>query len=257
MKMKIDLILIVMLLGHVLADFYFQTRKMVDNKEKSIRAVFLHGLLYSLSIFLVFFVCIRCSINYVILAAAVSFAHLMIDLLKFAIKKAVKNNDRWIIRYVFVLDQAAHLLSLLVCWHFLGRNLEVRWFVLQKMQFLPYLPITIFLGILCLLKPTSLLITSTALWVRKTSETPSETPSDDAIKTGEIIGYLERLIVFFMLMYNQFNAIAFVLTAKSLVRFQDYAKDRKTAEYYLIGTLLSIVMAFVITIALGLCVKGS
>jgi len=248
--MNTKLMLIVMLTGHVLADFYFQTKNMVKDKEKSIGGVLKHGLFYTISIFIVFFGCIRFSANSAKLVCAVSLLHLLIDIVKFIIKKRA-GDDKWIKRYIFVLDQAAHLFSLLVCWYILGRHLEIRSFVSREIQFLPYLPIAIFLGILCLLKPTSLLITSTALWVRE----PTDNLPLKTIKTGEIIGYLERLIVFAMLMYNQFNAIAFVLTAKSLARFQDYTKDKKAAEYYLIGTLLSVVMAFVITIGLGLCVK--
>ena len=58
-------------------------------------------------------------------------------------------------------------------------------------------------------------------------------------------------------MYNQFSAMAFVLTAKSVARFKEIEQDKNKAEYYLIGTLLSVVSAFAITVLLGLCKKGS
>jgi hypothetical protein len=42
---------------------------------------------------------------------------------------------------------------------------------------------------------------------------------------GRIIGYLERALIFLMVMYNQLGAIAFILTAKSIIRF-GRAKER-------------------------------
>lgn len=38
---------------------------------------------------------------------------------------------------------------------------------------------------------------------------------------------------------NQYTAIGFVLTAKSIARYDKITKDEKFAEYYLLGTLIS------------------
>ena len=55
---------------------------------------------------------------------------------------------------------------------------------------------------------------------------------------GIVIGIIERVLVFSLVLVNQYTAITIVFAAKSIARFNDL-KDRKTAEYYLIGTLLS------------------
>jgi hypothetical protein len=47
-----------------------------------------------------------------------------------------------------------------------------------------------------------------------------------------------------------FNAVAFILTAKSVVRFHDIVSTKDAAEYVLIGTLLSTLTA----IGIGLLV---
>jgi hypothetical protein len=67
---------------------------------------------------------------------------------------------------------------------------------------------------------------------------------------GKYIGMLERLFVFVFIITNQWQAIGFLLAAKSVFRFGDLsnAKDRKLTEYILIGTLLS----FGLAIAIGL-----
>jgi hypothetical protein len=60
--------------------------------------------------------------------------------------------------------------------------------------------------------------------------------------TGRIIGLLERIFVFLFVILNQFAAIGFVLAAKGVTRFKDF-ESRTFAEYVLIGTLLSALLA--------------
>jgi hypothetical protein len=58
-------------------------------------------------------------------------------------------------------------------------------------------------------------------------------------KAGRRIGTIERLIMLLFLSANQYAALGFVLTAKSIARYDKIAKDEKFAEYYLLGTLVS------------------
>lgn len=60
--------------------------------------------------------------------------------------------------------------------------------------------------------------------------------------TGRLIGLLERIFVFLFVLLNQYTAIGFILAAKGVARFQDF-KSRTFAEYVLIGTLLSTLLA--------------
>jgi hypothetical protein len=76
---------------------------------------------------------------------------------------------------------------------------------------------------------------------------------DDSLENaGTFIGILERLFVFTFVVIGKWEAIGFLLAAKSIFRFGDLkeSKDRKLTEYILIGTLLS----FGIAIAVGLLV---
>jgi hypothetical protein len=65
---------------------------------------------------------------------------------------------------------------------------------------------------------------------------------------GNYIGILERLFVFCFIITGHFEAIGFLLAAKSIFRFGDLkeAKDRKLTEYVLIGTLLSFGIAMLV-----------
>ncbi|MBS4536301.1 hypothetical protein GOQ29_11795 [Clostridium sp. D2Q-14] len=62
---------------------------------------------------------------------------------------------------------------------------------------------------------------------------------------GAIIGNLERLLISVFLYYNQFGAIGLVFTAKSVARFNKILKSPSFAEYYLIGSLFSIISVLV------------
>ncbi len=68
-------------------------------------------------------------------------------------------------------------------------------------------------------------------------------------QVGRIIGKLERLIISSLVLCNQFGAIGFVLTAKSIARYKQL-EDRNFAEKYLVGTLSSVAIAFITTILL-------
>lgn len=68
-------------------------------------------------------------------------------------------------------------------------------------------------------------------------------PSKDSNGAGSIIGIMERILMVMFLSVQQYSAIGFVLTAKSITRFDRITKDNKFAEYYLIGTLYSVIIA--------------
>ena len=59
---------------------------------------------------------------------------------------------------------------------------------------------------------------------------------------GRIIGLLERMFLYFLIIWNQVGAIAILIALKSLARFKEL-EDRTFAEYFLIGSLLSILTA--------------
>lgn len=64
------------------------------------------------------------------------------------------------------------------------------------------------------------------------------------IGAGASIGILERILVFSLVLVDQYAAISIVFAAKSIARFKEL-DDRDVAEYYLLGTLASITMAVI------------
>lgn len=64
---------------------------------------------------------------------------------------------------------------------------------------------------------------------------------------GTAIGCLERFLTLTLVLVGQYEAIALILAAKSIARFQEL-KKREFAEYYLIGTLSSMLFAMLVGI---------
>ncbi|MCW3149016.1 hypothetical protein N8H22_10470 [Stutzerimonas stutzeri] len=75
---------------------------------------------------------------------------------------------------------------------------------------------------------------------------------DSLVNGGAFVGYLERGLILTFVLLGQWQAIGFLLTAKSILRFNELKgrNNRQRSEYVLLGTLLS----FSLSIALGLAV---
>ena len=113
------------------------------------------------------------------------------------------------------------------------------------------------LGLLFLLNESNTIIRQLFDWI-KISPDPLENtaaevdvspPADkyikiDEYKSGRVIGILERLFVYFAVVLNEYSIIGFILAAKAFARFKELEK-KAYAEYVLIGTLASILIAFV------------
>jgi hypothetical protein len=77
---------------------------------------------------------------------------------------------------------------------------------------------------------------------RTLRQVPVLSATGDNLRTGRIIGVLERLLVFFLVVQGEWGAVGLVVAAKSIIRFKDL-EQRHFAEYYLIGTLTSLLVA--------------
>jgi hypothetical protein len=83
-------------------------------------------------------------------------------------------------------------------------------------------------------------------------ELPADPACDESLpKGGQLIGRLERLMIFMLVLADQPGAIGFLIAAKSVLRFSDLAQghDRRVSEYVIIGTLASFAWALAISFA--------
>ena len=77
---------------------------------------------------------------------------------------------------------------------------------------------------------------------------PEEAPIDMVeYNRGRIIGFLERILIYFFVLNSHWSAIGFIVAAKGITRFKEL-EQRSFAEYFLIGTLLSTILAGIIAL---------
>jgi hypothetical protein len=102
------------------------------------------------------------------------------------------------------------------------------------------------IAVLIILKPAN--VTFRILF-KQNKPASEETGLRMDLKTGQQIGNMERLLMLALLSLGQYTAIALVFTAKSVTRYNRIANEKEFAEYYLLGTLYSILV--VIAVHLG------
>jgi len=230
------ILFIKLLLAHLLGDFIWQPNSWVTDKEvkkhKSIYLylhILLHGVLAA--------ILVR-EIKFIPYAILIAITHGAVDLIKLNFQKS-KTKRTW-----FVVDQIAHVLILIgIVLLYENKAVSFSWINNQFWILLT--------GVLLITKPTSIFIkTIISIWTPE-----NESSRDNSLASaGNYIGILERLFIFCFILTGHFEAIGFLLGAKSVFRFGDLkiAKDRKLTEYVLIGTLIS----FGVAIAAGLIVQA-
>lgn len=70
-----------------------------------------------------------------------------------------------------------------------------------------------------------------------------------ALKAGRYIGLFERLLVSLGIIMQQWEIIVAVIALKTVARYQEL-DDKITAEYFLVGSLVSLLWAILVTLAL-------
>jgi hypothetical protein len=232
------IIFIKLLLAHLLGDFILQPKSWVEEKEqkklKSSRLylhIAIHGLLSWMLI---------ADVRFGIFAGLLAVTHGFIDFLKLEFQKR-KTKRRW-----FVIDQILHLfviVAITLAWSkidFKMYEFDDRFWILAT-------------AVLLLTMPASIMIrTIISIWTPKDKD-KTHKKEKDLENAGTYIGILERLFILCFILTGHFEAIGFLLAAKSIFRFGDLtrAKDLRLTEYVLIGTLMS----FGIAIATGLLVQ--
>jgi len=225
------MILIKLILAHLLGDFILQPDEWVTAKEKKkIKAwqLYIHALIhFALIVILVW------QRDFIKWALMLSLIHLITDILKLYFQKE-QNKRIW-----FLLDQALHFMLIILVWSW-SQSTSIIPEIINDERFL--LLITC---VYALTQPVSVIVRN--IISRWTPETNSDN-SDSLANAGNYIGILERLFVFAFVITGHWDAIGFLLAAKSVFRFGDLkeSKDRKLTEYVLIGTLISFGIAILV-----------
>jgi hypothetical protein len=238
-------IFLILCLGHLAADFVLQTDAMVKSKKQGrAKAYWQHGAVHYLAILAVAAAAHPAwvaRIRFQAIAAGLTVAHLLIDFYKERLTAAGKIGDNVV---TFLADQALHAATIVVAaLLFTGTRpgAAAEWLrALQphREKILAVLVIyfaVVFAGgyaIRYLTKPL------TQHLPRLGDET-----SVSLRNAGMYIGWLERSLVLTAVLLRSPATVGLVLAAKSIARFPELGKSERFAEYFLIGTLLSLLGA--------------
>jgi len=72
---------------------------------------------------------------------------------------------------------------------------------------------------------------------------------ENALQAGRYIGLFERLLISLGVIVDHWEIIVAVIALKTVARYQEL-DDQITAEYFLVGSLVSLLWAVLVTVAL-------
>ena len=224
------MILIKLLLAHIIGDFFLQPKKWVKEKEqKKLKSnkLYLHVLIHVILTSIILW-----DTSLWGLIATIGITHLIIDATKLLIQKKKTK------RLLFFIDQILHLTVIYIC-NYLFTETVFDFNILVTENNLLLLVCLLFLTI-----PTSIIMKTIFLKWNISELTKNNESLEDA---GKYIGILERILVFIFIIVGHWEAVGFLITAKSVFRFGDLkeSKHRQLTEYILIGTLISFGIAII------------
>ena len=218
--------------AHIVGDFYLQTDKYCEQKEtRKFKSWFLY--VHAITIGLLSWIIVP-SCGFGLWALLIAVSHFAIDAVKIHCPKGL---------WSFVIDQLFHLSILAAISTIYETTKELPFQMIDSTS--SFSTPLLILAILLCIKPANIII---KLILEKYQV--GESASCDNIKNaGALIGNLERLLTIVFVLLGQFEAIGFIVAAKSILRFKD--TDTAKTEYVLAGTFLS----FGIAILCGLMAK--
>tara|TARA_R110001592_G_scaffold245647_3_gene507101 strand:- start:546 stop:1280 length:735 start_codon:yes stop_codon:yes gene_type:complete len=229
-------ILLRLLLAHLLADFVFQTNDMVKGKQKGLKSK--HFWRHLLIVGLLTYLCLADWTNWWVPLLIVAF-HAVIDLFKISFKK----DNVWL----YIGDQLLHFLSIILVWVMMANPHLTPLFQNIGEYLFADITLLVIIAYLIVSLPVGFLIGYlTKPWQDEVKEKGKKSLKN----AGKWIGVIERILILTFILAKQWEAIGFLLAAKSVFRFGELkeAKEQKKTEYILIGTLLSFAFALIIGI---------
>ncbi len=259
--MYTSFIISILFLSHILGDFYFQNGNMAFEKKFNKKILFKHSFyhfLISSVLTSIFFGLKIIKVNIIIFLS-----HYLIDRIKIYIEKRVDENSLCL----FFLDQFLHILVIFSLYpitkkfnysqtfisfsDFLCKNYTILKNINSSLStiFIFLISFLLFLinggTVLTKLFISQFQPPKMNTCFSREAITSEEGTIDNLIKYngGELIGILERILIFILVILNKFTAVSFVITTKSIARFEKIQEDKSFSDMFLIGTLASFSIA--------------
>ena len=218
--MKQEPVLLLILLSHIWADIYCRAGIIKLKRITPTQAKIVHYIVYIICMFLALTITVHSSKDFWLTWSFLCTAYIAMDLVY-----EQKTRFKYKITYQAICQSMQYALMIII-WRLFGIRLNIVNIDIIDSIHLSNLPYILF-GFLCITKPAGDLI---ALILERLHENDGNSVENDSTPTtiiskkeinlenaGRYIGYLERIIMYIFIINNQFGAIAFILTAKSIV----------------------------------------
>jgi len=222
------------LLAHVFTDFIFQPDPLIENKGKG-TVLLVHSLIF----FLLSVVILLPTFSYQTVIALVFLAlfHGLVDYYKNLMQKRT-GKSHW---GHFLGDQVIHLLGIGAVVFYLDKRYLHAWVdVLSTYWAKP--PVFLFVSLFVLIVFGGSFFTGILCQGFRGSLSSEKKPGIE--RAGRYIGIVERSLVLTAVLFGKMEFIGYIFAAKSIARYPEMKEGSHFAEYYLIGTLTSIAIAF-------------
>ena len=228
-------LIILQLIAHLLADYSFQSdAKAVEKNEKGFKSNFLkwHILIVFISSWILSF-----QVKFIIASFIIALTHWIIDGFK---PKFLKS--KWFGKYAFFIDQILHISILITISYFFYHNINSITSIT-----IPTKITASILAFLILGKPTNIVIKE----IFRIYTITLEKAKNELLNAGKLIGTIERWLILIFIILEQYEAIGFLIAAKSILRYSPKTENTEfnKTEYVLIGTMLSFFIAIIIGIS--------
>ncbi len=235
-----DLITFILLqiFAHLLADYTFQTDKKAQDKNlKGFKSKFLkwHVLIVFVTSWILSF-----QIKFVFASLIIAITHWIID----GFKPKLNNG-----KYQFFIDQLLHLAIVIIVTYSYYQYFEINTFFIKiNIKYL-----LLILAFYITEKPTNILIRE----ILKLYKIKLNSAKNELLNAGKLIGIIERWLILLFVFLQQYEAIGFLIAAKSILRYNPKNDDKNfnKTEYVLVGTMLSFFVAILIGIIVNKMIK--
>ncbi|NMA34233.1 MAG: DUF3307 domain-containing protein [Clostridiaceae bacterium] len=238
------MILYILITAHFLADFTFQTNRLVRRKRSDYKYLICHSMIYAFTFIPAIFPFASFGKGIMVFIITTG-SHFLIDWARIIADRKCKEVSG--LFFTFIADQVLHILILTVTYYLFSLESAATLLYANIRQWPNFDSLVVYSLIFVLIwDPAAVLVKMLFACVIDKNRCDQE---DNDPPAGRIIGKLERIIISVLILIDQFSAIGLVLTAKSIARFRQL-EDRSFAEKYLVGTLTSFAFAIIISVIL-------
>lgn len=236
------MIIYILLICHIIADFYFQPSYIAKKKQNHKSFLFIHGLIYTL-IFAGAFGLLCEKRNAATPFFLITISHLVIDHIRIKLENRYRSPKFNFI--CFIIDQGLHVFIILITVKLFCVKLNPN--LLKYIEYEKYgKPLILYILIFMIVwSPAAIFIQKLFAYIIPSENEILENSATPEI--GRIIGKLERFLITYLILFNQLGSVGFIIAAKSIARFKQF-DEQNFAEKYLVGTLASISIAFITTL---------